>query len=126
MVVDSQYIDRATTRRVLLTLLAVIPPILCCLAAEHWGVDVNSLVGVTGAYAGAAVMFIIPACLVHCSRIVVNQELPVGADLVHSPFNAHPHNPYASPFRKRGWVLLLIIFAIFAMFFITYEKFYPS
>eukprot|EP00850_Spirogloea_muscicola_P023352 SM000350S13032 [mRNA] locus=s350:85248:90472:+ [translate_table: standard] len=130
-IIDPRYLDKAALRRIGVTLLAVGPPIACCLAAEHFGLNVNSLVGITGAYAGAAVMFIIPACLVHCSRMTVAQDFR-GREPIHESGSAHPplylaHNPHpsnihASPFRGRTWVCLLVIMAVLAMLFNTYEK----
>eukprot|EP00271_Cylindrocystis_brebissonii_P016414 TRINITY_DN3993_c0_g1_i1.p1 TRINITY_DN3993_c0_g1~~TRINITY_DN3993_c0_g1_i1.p1 ORF type:complete len:523 (+),score=78.09 TRINITY_DN3993_c0_g1_i1:741-2309(+) len=119
-------VERSLNRRIAVTLLAVAPPIASCLIAEHNGIDVNSLVGLTGAYAGAAVMFIIPACLVYCSRIATAQHCPLisvdpsaSAPRLHE---AHPNNPHASPFRGRKWVWALILAAILAIAFISYEK----
>lgn len=38
------------------------------MAWQHADISVDELVGFTGAFAGCAVMLIIPACLVYCSR----------------------------------------------------------
>lgn len=91
----------------------------------------SSLIGLTGAYAGAAVMLVIPACLVHCSRVVVNQEVPGASG---SKTNAcgcwtggayfpHALNQHASPFRSPIWVALLVLLAILAIGFITCDQF---
>ncbi|CAI5515337.1 unnamed protein product [Closterium sp. Naga37s-1] len=109
-------------RRVMVTLLATVPPIACCVIAEHNGVNVNSLVGATGAYAGAAVMFIIPACLVYRSRWILNQELP--QDLDDSARRNEPHslNQHASPFRSPLWVSSLVVLAILVIAFISIDE----
>lgn len=105
-----------------------------CIYAEHLGVDVSSLIGLTGAYAGAAVMLIIPAALVHCSRVVVSQEVP-GASATKTnpcgcwtggPYFPHPLNQHASPFRSPVFVLLLILLAILATGFITWDQFWQQ
>lgn len=124
---DALFGSRATRRRVLVTLLTVGPPIVICVVAEHIGLDVNSLVGLTGAYAGAAVMFIIPACLVHCSRRLLSAQIPAGHEAgALSPSDCHPLNIHASPFRGRNWVISLIVMAILAILFISYEQYEKS
>ncbi|GJP34688.1 hypothetical protein CLOM_g19099 [Closterium sp. NIES-68] len=112
----------AAWRRVFVTLLATVPPIACCVIAEHNGVNVNSLVGATGAYAGAAVMFIIPACLVYRSRCILNQELPQGLDDSARRYEPHPLNQHASPFRSPSWVTSLVLLAILVIGFISIDE----
>ncbi|CAI7877864.1 unnamed protein product [Closterium sp. NIES-53] len=109
-------------RRVMVTLLATVPPIACCVIAEHNGVNVNSLVGATGAYAGAAVMFIIPACLVYRSRWILNQELPQDLDDSARRNEPHPLNQHASPFRSPLWVSSLVALAILVIAFISIDE----
>lgn len=119
---ESFNVDKSGRRRVVVTVLAVAPPIVCCVIAEHAGLDVNSLVGITGAYAGAAVMFIIPACLVHCSRLVIARKFPATDNRLS---DSHPLNIHSSPFRGRKWVITLIMAAICAISFISWEIAFP-
>jgi len=41
---------------------------------QHSNMSVDELVGITGAFAGCAVMFIIPAFMVYCSRKYGNSQ----------------------------------------------------
>lgn len=109
------------TRRAAVTMLAVGPPLVCCVVAEHYDVNVNSLVGLTGAYAGAAVMLIIPACLVYQSRCILSHEMPRDLDDSARPNEPHPLNHHASPFRSPRWVIALVVMAVLVIVFITFD-----
>ncbi|CAI7749167.1 unnamed protein product [Closterium sp. NIES-54] len=85
-------------------------------------VRASSKVRATGAYAGAAVMFIIPACLVYRSRWILNQELPQDLDDSARRNEPHPLNQHASPFRSPLWVSSLVALAILVIAFISIDE----
>lgn len=64
-------------------------------------------VGITGSYAGVGIQYVIPAALVLASRRNLPAEL------------ALKNNPYASPFRHTAWALLVILWALVCMSFVT-------
>ncbi|KAL3876713.1 hypothetical protein ACJMK2_034515, partial [Sinanodonta woodiana] len=82
-------------------LLAILPP-----AALAFGTDqVGFLVGITGSYAGAAIQYIIPATLVYFARKKA-AEFDEG-------------NIHSSMFRSRVWIILVIVWAILCIGFVT-------
>jgi hypothetical protein len=84
-------------RKVLFPFLAVIPPVLVAMATKN----LEILVGVTGSYAGAGIQYLIPAFLVFNAR---KRTLNViGMDI---------KNGFESPFKGKGWVIFVIIWAI--------------
>ncbi|XP_063229523.1 transmembrane protein 104 homolog isoform X2 [Bacillus rossius redtenbacheri] len=95
---------RWCVRRVLFPLLAVVPPVLVATATTDLGV----LVGVTGSYAGAAIQYIIPAALVHSARARTLQVIGMGV-----------RNEFASPFRAKGWVVFVVLWAIACIVLVT-------
>eukprot|EP00899_Mesostigma_viride_P006638 jgi/Mesvir1/15976/Mv08285-RA.1 len=88
-----------------LSLCATLPAIGIAAGAHFFGVEINSLVGFTGFYAGGGVMFLIPACLALYARRHCEGE-------IKEFFAAHgwsmPANMHASPFRSPWWIYLVI------------------
>lgn len=82
--------------RILFPLLTLAPPIAVAFGTH----DLEALVGVTGAYAGTAIQYVIPACLVWCARRhlgpVVEPDTP----------NAH-----RSPFSHGMWAGFVLFWA---------------
>lgn len=84
-------------RKVLFPLLAVIPPILVAMATKN----LEILVGVTGAYAGTGIQYLIPAFLVFIARKRTLQVIGMGV-----------RNDFESPFKGKGWVIFVIMWAV--------------
>ncbi|CAK9881645.1 unnamed protein product [Sphagnum jensenii] len=120
-----QQVARAAgRRRILLTLLAVLPPTFFSYIAEHSNMSVDELVGITGAFAGCAVMFIIPATMVYCSRKVfakVYMDMLDEKKTVLKPLPL-PKNVHASPFSGQCWVFVILIWAVLAILFNAFEN----
>ncbi|KAG6541879.1 hypothetical protein Mapa_016707 [Marchantia paleacea] len=111
--------DLAWQRRIVLTLIAVTPPIVCAFIAEHFGLSVDSLVGTSGAFAGCIIMFIFPATFVYFSRRDVKEAI----ENSKGPLKYHTTtNAYASPFKGNKWVYVLMGWALIAMIFNAIEK----
>ncbi|XP_054289417.1 transmembrane protein 104 homolog [Macrosteles quadrilineatus] len=88
-------------RLVILPLAAVVPPVLLAVFLPN----LQFLVGITGAYAGVGIQYVIPATLVMSSRRSVPREL------------SSVENTFASPFRHPAWPLLVILWAIICISF---------
>ncbi|GBG81387.1 hypothetical protein CBR_g32061 [Chara braunii] len=124
-------IDVSLARRTVLTILTVGPPLALTALAEMWSVDLNSLVGTTGLYAGCGVMFVIPACLVLCARRELAKESAAfalesnsssSADYAIAESFISTNNPHASPFRGTAWVAVLLVWAVIATIFNIVQK----
>lgn len=107
----------------LMSVLAVIPPVILPSLAYHGGLDINSLVGITGGYAGSAVLFIFPALLIYTSRRKVNAVVPGGPS---NAYDAHPRNKMASPFHGHIWPGFLIVWAVLAIVMLTIQRLHGS
>eukprot|EP00301_Raphidiophrys_heterophryoidea_P021780 c6104_g1_i1.p1 GENE.c6104_g1_i1~~c6104_g1_i1.p1 ORF type:complete len:516 (+),score=90.78 c6104_g1_i1:119-1549(+) len=90
-------------------LLSPFPPLLLAFAVH----DVTVLVGVTGAYAGMFIMFIVPTCLVHLSRKAVCEALKQ---------NAMPQHETRSPFTHIAWVYIILAFSSVSLVIITINQ----
>lgn len=90
--------------RVVFPLITLVPPIIVAFCTH----DLESLVGITGAYAGTGIQYIIPAFLVYFSRR--HLEPVLGRDAV---------NKHRSPFRHAFWVWFVILWATFCLMFVT-------
>lgn len=110
--------ETSRLRRTILTLLAVGPPTLMSYIAKHANISVDSLVGFTGAFAGCAVMLIIPAAFVYCSRRAFTKawNSKKGSRM------SQPTNFHHSPFAGQGWVIAVLAWALLSLIFNTYEK----
>ncbi|KAG9343725.1 hypothetical protein JZ751_013103 [Albula glossodonta] len=90
--------------RIVFPLITLVPPILVAFCTH----DLESLVGITGAYAGTGIQYIIPAFLVFLSRR--HLEPVFGRDAV---------NKHRSPFRHTFWVGFVLLWAISCLMFVT-------
>ncbi|RLO01735.1 hypothetical protein DYB28_007284 [Aphanomyces astaci] len=93
-------------------LLAIVPPLVIAFFTE----DVGMLVGVTGAYAGLAIQWVIPASFVYCLR---QRLVDVGVAL---KLQGAPKNPFASSFGGLGWLALLMGLSAVSLLLITYTR----
>jgi len=92
--------------RILFPTLAIVPPIAAAFVTN----DITSLVGYTGSYAGAGVQYVIPATLVLMAR-------KHGAVLYGD--SAIKENQYKSPFFKRIWIIILLLWTVVCITFLT-------
>uniref|UniRef100_A0A8C8Y9N6 Transmembrane protein 104 n=1 Tax=Prolemur simus TaxID=1328070 RepID=A0A8C8Y9N6_PROSS len=90
--------------RVVFPTITLVPPVLVAFCTH----DLESLVGITGAYAGTGIQYVIPAFLVyHCRR---DTQLAFG----HGAANKH-----RSPFRHTFWVGFVLLWAFSCFIFVT-------
>ncbi|XP_058531602.1 transmembrane protein 104 isoform X1 [Ochotona princeps] len=90
--------------RVVFPTITLVPPVLVAFCTH----DLESLVGITGAYAGTGIQYVIPAFLVyHCRK---DAQLAFG----HGTPNKH-----RSPFRHTFWVGFVLFWAFSCFFFVT-------
>lgn len=85
-------------------LLTLLPPFGIALLTEN----VSLVVGMTGAYAGIAIQWIIPSVLVYQLR----KKL---VEMGYSP----KENPFRSSFCHNGWILFTLILSIIVMCLVT-------
>ncbi|XP_068433927.1 transmembrane protein 104 [Clinocottus analis] len=90
--------------RVAFPLITLVPPIVVAFCTHN----LESLVGITGSYAGTGIQYIIPACLVLYARRGL--EPVVGRDAV---------NKHRSPFRHAFWVWFVLAWAASCLLFVT-------
>ncbi|XP_012991261.1 transmembrane protein 104 [Esox lucius] len=90
--------------RVVFPLITLVPPVIVAFCTHN----LESLVGITGAYAGTGIQYVIPALLVYFGRRHVEPML--GADEV---------NKHRSPFRHTFWVWFVVVWATFCLMFVT-------
>lgn len=89
-----------------LPLITLIPPLGISLVT----LNLQFLVGITGSYAGVAIQYIIPSCLVYFGRRVAIRTFRVNFQKDHS---------YASPFGHKYWVYFVLLWANLAVIFVT-------
>ncbi|XP_029456459.1 LOW QUALITY PROTEIN: transmembrane protein 104 [Rhinatrema bivittatum] len=90
--------------RIVFPLITLAPPILVAFCTH----DLESLVGITGAYAGNGIQYVIPAFLVYCSR-----------KQMQLIFNGNIVNKYRSPFRHTCWIWFVLVWALSCLLFVT-------
>lgn len=90
--------------RIVFPLITLVPPIIVAFCTH----DLEALVGITGAYAGTGIQYIIPAFLVYFSRR--HLEPVLGRDAV---------NKHRSPFHHTFWIWFVILWATFCLMFVT-------
>ncbi|MBN3304890.1 TM104 protein, partial [Amia calva] len=90
--------------RVVFPLITLVPPIIVAFCTH----DLEVLVGITGAYAGTGIQYIIPACLVYLSR---KRLQPV--------FGEDMPNKHRSPFHHTFWVIFILAWAGSCLMFVT-------
>ena len=93
--------------RILIPLLAIIPPMCLALATDN----VEILVGITGSYLGAGIQYVIPATLVLCARKHVST-----LDMGHDDYPSHVH---VSPFKHSIWAVTVLLWAVICVGFVT-------
>ncbi|KAM5309134.1 transmembrane protein 104 isoform 2-T2 [Glossophaga mutica] len=90
--------------RVVFPTITLVPPVLVAFCTH----DLESLVGITGAYAGTGIQYVTPAFLVyHCRK---DAELAFGRGTV---------NKHRSPFHHTFWVGFVLLWAFSCFFFVT-------
>ncbi|EPQ19000.1 Transmembrane protein 104 [Myotis brandtii] len=90
--------------RVVFPTITLVPPVLVAFCTH----DLESLVGITGAYAGTGIQYVIPAFLVYLCR--KDTQLALG------PRAANKHR---SPFHHTFWVGFVLLWAFSCFFFVT-------
>ncbi|XP_068387041.1 transmembrane protein 104 isoform X1 [Eschrichtius robustus] len=90
--------------RVVFPTITLLPPVLVAFCTH----DLESLVGITGAYAGTGIQYVIPAFLVYLCR--KDTQLAFGYGTV---------NKHGSPFRHTFWVGFVLLWAFSCFFFVT-------
>ena len=89
-----------------LPLVTLIPPLIISVITD----DLTLLVGITGSYAGVAIQYIIPSCLVYFGRKVSIRTFRQ---------NFQDKHAYASPFRHKYWVYFVLLWANLSVIFVT-------
>jgi len=92
--------------RVLFPFVTIIPPIVIV----YFTNDVSALVGITGAYAGAGIQYLLPAFLVWEARKQLN---PI--------FGPNFKNKHKSPFSHCAWVWIVVGWCCVALVFVTWD-----
>ncbi|XP_034046417.1 transmembrane protein 104 [Thalassophryne amazonica] len=90
--------------RIVFPLITLVPPIIVAFCTHN----LESLVGITGSYAGTGIQYIIPAFLVYYARR--HLEPVVGQDAI---------NKHQSPFRHTFWVWFVLVWAGSCLVFVT-------
>ncbi|XP_062936898.1 transmembrane protein 104 isoform X1 [Cynocephalus volans] len=90
--------------RIVFPTITLVPPVLVAFCTH----DLESLVGITGAYAGTGIQYVVPAFLVfHCRK---DTQLAFGYGTV---------NKHQSPFRHTFWVGFVLLWAFSCFIFVT-------
>ncbi|KAL6102432.1 tmem104 [Pungitius sinensis] len=89
--------------RVAFPLITLVPPIVVAFCTHN----LESLVGITGSYAGTGIQYVVPACLVLCSRRHLE------------PAAAGAANKHRSPFGHAFWVWFVLVWAASCLIFVT-------
>ncbi|KAK7111395.1 transmembrane protein 104-like isoform X2 [Littorina saxatilis] len=96
----SQFVNRY-----LIALLGIVPPTIVAIITNQ----VDFLVGITGSYAGTAIQYVIPACLVLLGRRRVPElQARLGGEQLH-----------CSPFRHKAWVYGVLVWSGLCVIFVT-------
>ncbi|XP_042198396.1 transmembrane protein 104 [Callorhinchus milii] len=90
--------------RIIFPLITIIPPIVVAYCTH----DLETLVGVTGAYAGTGIQYIIPACLAYFSRRDIG--FVFGNDV---------QNKHRSPFKHTFWIIFVLAWSLSCFMFVT-------
>jgi amino acid permease len=111
---DNERMNKSYWVRIVLPLVTLIPPMLISLVTH----DLQMLVGFTGSYAGVAIQYIIPSCLVYFSR---REAIRIFRE------NFQSKHAYSSPFRSKFWIFFVLLWANISIIFVTVDhviKFY--
>lgn len=87
-----------------LPLITLLPPLAISLVTH----DLQLLVGITGSYAGVAIQYVIPSCLVYFGR---REAVNV--------FRQNYKHSYSSPFKHRYWVFFVLLWSNVSVIFVT-------
>ncbi|XP_041364868.1 transmembrane protein 104-like isoform X2 [Gigantopelta aegis] len=87
--------------RLVFPLVAILPPIAIAFGTN----EVEFLVGITGSYAGVGIQYVIPTLLVYYARKNENID--------------HSRNRMKSPFLHGFWIILIILWSVFCLGFVT-------
>lgn len=85
--------------------IVIIPTI----AIPYFTSNVEILVGITGTYAGSIVQYVIPCLLVYCGRRRMVRLYGVYK------------NQYQSPFQHQIWIILVMLWYVACLVFVTYN-----
>ena len=89
-----------------LPIITLLPPLLISMVTH----DLQVLVGITGSYAGVAIQYVIPSCLVYFGRRVAVRKFRQNLQNEHS---------YSSPFSNKYWVYFVLLWANVSVIFVT-------
>jgi hypothetical protein len=89
-----------------LPLITLIPPLIISLITH----DLQLLVGITGSYAGVAIQYVIPSCLVYFGR---RESVRVFRK------NFQDKHSFSSPFKHRYWVFFVLLWSNLSIIFVT-------
>lgn len=110
-VISNNPVTEKLINRIAFPLLAVLPPIILALFTENLSI----LVGIVGSYAGAMIQYVIPALLVYYSRkFQVNSLQEVS-------LQSSGLNSFRSPFKSTNWIILVLIWSLIALIFVTID-----
>ncbi|ELT99979.1 hypothetical protein CAPTEDRAFT_181484 [Capitella teleta] len=92
-----------TVDRIVFPVITIsIPVVIACVTDS-----VEILVGITGSYAGAAIQYFVPACLVLCSRKYLKIQ------------GSAEKNPHRSPFSHSAWVYAVLVWGVLCIAFVS-------
>ena len=94
--------------RVLFPVVALVPPLTVAMVTNN----VEILVSVTGSYAGVAIQYIVPACLVYMAQKTIRERL--GEDVAATTMNKH-----RSPFGRSFWMLFVLVWSVVCVIVIS-------
>ncbi|OXB76986.1 UNVERIFIED_CONTAM: hypothetical protein H355_014808 [Colinus virginianus] len=90
--------------RIVFPAITLVPPVLVAFCTH----DLESLVGITGAYAGSGIQYLVPAFLALCSRR--DTQLVFGSGAL---------NKHRSPFHHSFWVVFVLVWGFSCFVFVT-------
>ena len=94
--------------RILFPVVTLLPPITVAMVTNN----VEILVSITGSYAGVAIQYIVPACLVYMAQKGIQERLGVVDEI-------ETKNKHRSPFSHSLWVLFVLVWAVVCVIVIT-------
>jgi hypothetical protein len=89
-----------------LPLITLLPPLAIALVTH----DLQLLVGTTGSYAGVAIQYVIPSCLLYFAR---REAIRVFRH------NYQDVNMFSSPFKHKYWVFFVLVWSNLSVIFVT-------
>ncbi|XP_056262698.1 transmembrane protein 104 isoform X2 [Pseudoliparis swirei] len=98
--------------RVVFPLITLVPPIVVAFCTHN----LESLVGITGSYAGTGIQYVVPACLVCCAR---RGAVPAASSSSGGRGHGGGVNKHRSPFHHAFWVWFVLVWAASCLMFVT-------